>query len=166
LEFFDPTIRDPLVRNPLPNYFRRLYSQIGSNAARRDNLLFMARLKRHKYFQIPYVVEDSPPLLAEFHSNAPRISTAVLAVETNSLGRVEILIHKDSCTLEFRASNDETLNRLKQTAPKLTSALSQKGVSMIAANFKPIQIPFTIMTPLPDTQTAPPPQRYTFDMRV
>jgi len=176
-ELFDPSVDGSAGgrRNPLPDYFRRLYTKLAGKDAR-DNLLFMARMKQRKYFQLPFAVggEKDHPLLAEFHSNAvghASEASALVAIETTSLGRVEVLVQKNPGTgvsnvLKFRADNDYALTRLRQTASRLTGALSQKGISVTANEFTPITEPFTILSPLPDTVISPTPERFTFDMRV
>ncbi|MCL2839623.1 MAG: flagellar hook-length control protein FliK [Defluviitaleaceae bacterium] len=127
----------------------------------RDMILFMAHLKHRKYFQIPYA-----SLVAEVHSSTHVSNTAIIAVETPTLGRVEVSIQNG--TLAFHAAKDTTLQCLKQNTPRLTALLNQKGISLTMTEFKPITEPFTIRSALPNNQQKPTPvpKRYTFDMRV
>jgi len=159
---------------PLKTYYSELYTRLRKlqkTTSNQDNvaveiLEFMNNFKNNrKYCQIPYLITDNKPKLAELHTfgKGKGITTAILIVETNLLGRVEMLINNHN-RLEFRGAADNTLKQLSLAMPKLTQSLGL-GYS---ATVKKIENPFTLLSPTPDGNiTPPPPQtRYTFDMRV
>jgi len=115
-----------------------------------------------------FLANKTAPKLAElftFGKGKTNI-TAILAMETNSLGRIEVFINNHN-KLEFRGETDYTLNQLLLDMPKFTQSLSQTG-QKYNATVKKLETPFTLVSPTPDVKPiqSPPQTRYTFDMRV
>ena len=158
---------------PLKTYYRELYTQLRKQQETPDNvaieiLEFMNNFNgNRKFYQIPYLIsgENQKPKLAELFtfSKGKQPTTAILTMETNSLGRMEVYINNHN-KLEFRSDSDNTLKQLSLVIPKLTQSLGL-GYS---ATIKKIETPFTLISPAPDVSATPPPPqtRYTFDMRV
>ena len=156
---------------PLKTYYRELYTQLRKMQKTPDNIAleileFMNCFKANrKFYQIPYLIADQKPKLAELFTfnkgNGKQPTTAILTMETNSLGRVEVFINSHNI-LEFRGDNGNALKQLSLLLPKFTQSTGY------STTLKKLETPFTLLSPTPNiTTTPPPPQtRYTFDMRV
>jgi len=130
---------------------------------------FCSQIKnRRKYYQIPFAYKKTLQL-AELHVfDKTSYLNSLLAIDTVSLGRIELLVKKanTSTQLEFRSDSKNTIQQLQQAMPQLLQKLQ---TSHFIPSFKGIDKPFTLLSPIPNATIAPPPpppERFTFDMRV
>lgn len=144
-----------------------------------DNLKLMDNVSQYKQFmQIPFAVEGRVNQ-AELHvfskkKGKPNASdgsaTAVLALDYDSLGHVEVVINRINKTvsLQFKGDKSRAIELLQANSPKLIEILNEKGYNIAQIGFKKTEEKFDIADGIElDRQAdAADIKRYSFDMRV
>ena len=150
----------------------------------KEQLRFMEQLNQHReYYQIPFAAEpQNHPRQAELfifkdrHTDGEvkRRSSALVALDTQSLGRVEVFIVKSDkdARLQFRC-DEQPLRVISAEAHRLSAALKEKGVNISGIDYQQLTEPFTLLSPEPGKNASDKteerggiPTRFTFDMRV
>ncbi len=143
-----------------------------------DNIQFMNQINNYKnYIQIPFSVKgnENNAELTIFKGNKKNKNSnenisALIALEYEEIGRVEVFVNKFSMNLsfQFRAEQDGTLKLVSQNFAKLSQILVEKGFKIANFQFKKMSEPFKLTDEMPSqnkeqTKTN---KRYSFDMRV
>ena len=147
---------------PLQQYYRGLmkYKEM------QQHLDFMKQISaRVRYYQIPFIRQKQAGRGELFLYNE---GSAVIALDTETLGRIEVLTSKDNKQLAFQFSGDKDiiLNLIKAESPKLINALQQKGFQVSGLTYQKRKERTTVLTPGPTKAAKTDTRRYAFDMRV
>jgi len=151
----------------------------------RDSLSFMSQLTKDiQYYQIPFIANQQPQQgelfvykdKAHGGRSLDKEAHVLIALDTASLGRVEVLTHKTEKQLQFKFSGtDETLKLLQKHSSKLAGLLQEKGFQISGLTYQQLQKNqgkderTTVLSPSPieeNSMPPTPPKRYAFDMRV
>lgn len=131
-----------------------------------ENLTFMQKVsKQVRYYQIPFISKGKTGQGELFMY---RDGKAVIALDTDNLGRVEVVTDKDDKQLsfQFRGDSNEILSLIQLERNILSKMLNQKGFKISKLEFVKREERTTVLTPGPAAEARQEAKRYAFDMRV
>lgn len=143
----------------------------------RDNLEFMNHIGNYKeYMQIPFRIgtENNQGELyifkdAKGRRNYAEQASVLIALDYNTLGRIEVFVNKtrNDLSFQFKSGDDAALKLIQRSVQTLSTALKEKGFSITGCSYKKLDEPFQITDDMIQYDTsATGTKRYAFDMRV
>ncbi|MCL1989237.1 MAG: flagellar hook-length control protein FliK [Firmicutes bacterium] len=173
-----------LTQKSLQQYYKNLVANPKISFQVLQNLAFMAFMEQQSqkngkiaYYQIPFAFKKQPGQAELFifgnkknQAKSNEQSTAIIALDTQNIGRVEILTTKTNRNVKFNfACEEKTINLIQAKSPQLTANLAKKGFAVTEISYKSAESPTNLLNceKADDSQQATNSnKRYTFDMRV
>ncbi|MCL2016530.1 MAG: flagellar hook-length control protein FliK [Defluviitaleaceae bacterium] len=166
----------------LQQFYKNLITNPKTPVQILQNLAFMASLeqqpKQVSYYQIPFTFKKQPGHGELFVYKNPQKTpqngsqTAVIAADTQNIGRIEVLANQNNrnLTLNFSCANEAVEKLVKAKISQLNAVLAKTGLSVTNVTYQQTART-TVLTQPPNSTAANNAEnfsnkRYTFDMRV